>query len=278
MIFTTPNTKYNSIIDKYKKNREIPKISTSIQYKGKKYREVVFFAASIFNTPKKTIKGIMFIDEKDSVVSDKLVCKELIRLFYDVELLLEESFVKNYAKAVASKDNLKTEEAQADFFGKNMLLLSTKNIPGADIVKDIMIRLPQLKRDNNLAIEKFIEKAKHYMEKDVLISDSTLFEVKALYIETLMKNFEKIKLIGTGRNYYGDIKKESLKLFKTKIIGTMGSRMSGSAARLDYEINHLMQVVNVYEKVINMSSSEYQKYLMGLEKDNISKKVKLIRV
>ena len=96
-------------------------------------------------------------------------------------------------------------------------------------------------------------------------------------MDTLMKNFEKIKLIGTGKNYYGDLKRESLKLYRSKVIGTMGSRMNGGAGRLDYELNHLLQVVSVYEKVLNMSPSDYQKYLMEHEKDNINEKIKLIR-
>jgi hypothetical protein len=278
MIFTKPEAKYNSIIEKYKKEREIPKISSPIEYRGKKYWEVLFFAASIFNTPKKTIKGIVFIDEKDNVVSDKSAGRELTRLFYDVELLFSDSYLKNLSKSIASEDSLKAEEAQAEFFGENMLLLSAKNIEGADIVKDIISRLPQLKRNNNAAIEKFIEKTKAYNQKDMLVNDSILFDVKTLYIDTLMKNFEKIKLIGTGRNYYGDIKREVLKLFKTKSIGTMGSKMSGSAVRIDYELNHLMQVVGVYEKVINLSPTEYKKYLMDLEKANINEKIELNRV
>ena len=81
----------------------------------------------------------------DRLVTDKLITKELTKLFYNVELLLSDTFLKDLSKAIATENSLKMEEALAELFGENMKLLSTKQVEGTDIVKNIMERLPQLK-------------------------------------------------------------------------------------------------------------------------------------
>lgn len=272
-VFSKCEPKLKPIVDLYKRGREIPRISITTEYNGKKYRELIYNAASIFGKPKSLINGVVYLDEEDKVVTDKKIQKELSTVFFYIEQLFEDTFLKNLSKAIISEANLKLEAAQAEFLEANLMLLNTRNVNGAETVKEIVSVLPELKRANNIAIENFIQKTNEYKKLEIIKSDVIINEIKPLYTQTLMKNFEKIKLIGTGRNHYGAIKKESLKLFRKKMLGTMGSKVEGSASKLDYELNHLMHVVNVYEQIIDMSIAQYIKYLNDMDKEHIKDKI-----
>lgn len=275
-LFRKPEASQNQVIDKYKQNREVPKISIPVEHNNKSYREVVYNERSLLGTPKRDVKGIVFIDENDKPVTDKKVQRELITVFYNLELLFDDYYINNLSKAIVPEVTLKQEEAQVEFLEANLILLNNDNAKGVDIVKNIIVQLPRLKRDNNIAIENFINRVKNY-DSTVLLSSKTLNEVKSLHNDTLMKNFEKIKLIGSGRNHYGDIKKNIRKLFKKSLIGVGASRAQGSSGRIDYELNHLMQVVNVYENVIDMTNAQYIKYLNEIEKQRINEKIEKLR-
>lgn len=272
-IFTKHDSRLNPIVDKYKLEREVPRISMSIEYNGNKYRELVFNAASLLGKSKNIINGLIFLDENNNVVSDKKKQRELSGIFFNLEQLLEDSFIKNLSKAIITENNLKIEEARVDFYEANLMLLNNRNVYGADKINEIIKLLPNLKRENNEAIQNFIDKVNEFKDAEFIKNDVLMFEIKPLYEETLMKNFEKIKLIGTGRNYYGDVKKEALKLFKRRLFGSMGNKMEGSASGLEYELNYLMHVVSVYEQIISMSNSEYIKYLNDMEKEHIKEMI-----
>lgn len=276
-IFTKPEAKQNPVIDKYKQSREIPRISIPLEHNNRSYKELVYSGTTLFGTPKKNIKGIVFIDENDNPVTDKKIQKELTTLFYNLELLFDDHYINNLSKAIVPENALEEGKMQAEFLEENLILLNADSVEGVDIVKNIIVQLPNLKRDNNIVIENFINKVKEYGGIGVLLNDKTINEVKSLYNETLMKNFEKIKLIGSGRNYYGDIKRNMRKLFKRTLTGSMGNKTQGSSGKIDYELSHLMQVVNVYENIIGMTNGQYIKYLNEIEKQRINEKNQKLR-
>jgi hypothetical protein len=248
-----------------------------VEVKGRKYRELVFFAGSIIGRPKKEVKGLIYLDENDGVVTDKRLQSELSTTFAVIEELLDEGFIEKLSRTIKSEKNLAVEEAQSKFFEANLKHLSTRSIYGADIVLEIAKKLPELKKNNDAAVVNFINKAKEFENAEVIASTKVLMELKPLYTETLMKNYEKVKLIGTGRSYYEVVKKGAAKVFRSKIKGAFGSKIEGSAVTLDYELNHLMRIVKTYNLILDMSASEYLKYLRDMEKSQINEKNEKLR-
>jgi hypothetical protein len=267
-----PEGKLKELVDIYKRGREVPRVSIEVELKGKKYRELNFYAVSIIGKKKDLVNGLVFVDEKDNVVKDKRLQGELSTVFLNLEQLLDMAFIEKLAKTIINKKSPEIDEAQNKSIEANLLYLATRNIYGAEIVRDIVLKLPELKKTNNAAVEKFIEKAKEFNKSEIVGKNNELLELKLLYTDTLMKNFEKVKLIGTGRSFYDGVRKGAAKVFRNKITGSIGSKLEGSAVTLDYELNHLMRIVKAYEMIIDMSTSEYQKYLKELDKRLINEK------
>jgi hypothetical protein len=275
--FGRPGIELRGVISTYKSGLEVPRISLPVEVKGRKYRELVFFAGSIIGRPKKEVKGLIYLDENDGVVTDKRLQSELSTTFAVIEELLDEGFIEKLSRTIKSEKNLAVEEAQSKFFEANLKHLSTRSIYGADIVLEIAKKLPELKKNNDAAVVNFINKAKEFENAEVIASTKVLMELKPLYTETLMKNYEKVKLIGTGRSYYEVVKKGAAKVFRSKIKGAFGSKIEGSAVTLDYELNHLMRIVKTYNLILDMSASEYLKYLRDMEKSQINEKNEKLR-
>lgn len=271
-LFDKPESNLDTVVNNYKQGREVLKVSVPVSYKGKKYREIVYNAAGLFGGAKDTVNGIIFIDENNNAVTDKVKQRELSKVFYDVEQLLDGELLKNLEKAIVSEKSLKIEELQGEFLEANLMLLTERKVNGADKVKDVVTKLPDLKRENNKAIENFISKANEIMQESIIDYEKVASEAKPLYRETLMKNFQKVKLIGTGRNYYGDVRKAAIKIFRKNML-TRSSDMGGSVSQFDYELSNLTQVVNVYNSVIDMSTSEYSEFLNSMDKQGISEKL-----
>jgi hypothetical protein len=277
-LFTKPDAGLKALISTHKKGREDSRISISVEYNGKRYRELIFFSPSILGKPKGRTAGLIYIDENNKVVSDKKIQRDLSVVFSYMEELFDDSFIKKLTKSVISEKSLKIEEAQSKFIEANLVYLSSLKIYGADKVKEIISKLPELKRDNNLAIEKFVKKMHEFKNVDGITYENVLKDIKPLYTDILVKNFEKIKLIGTGRNYYSDVKTGTKKIFKKKYLGLMGNKVEPGVEALNNELNHLIQVVKVYELIIGMTStSEYIKYLNEMDKEQINKKIDKIR-
>lgn len=262
----------NELLDfvgEYKKNREFVKLSIPVSLKGNTYREVVFERSFFFKRKRLDINGVLFIDKLNNIVRDKSIVRELSELFLNLEQLLEDSFINGLEKSILSDNDLLEEERKYRNINKIMQVLIEKNTPGAEKIDGIIKRLPQYKKENNILIKQYLDIVKTIKVNDGINSDFLMNDIKQIYNLTLIKNFEKIKFISTGRNYYEFIKKEAVGLYKKKTIGMMGSNVNSNAANVEYVFNHLIQVVDVYNRILDMSQSDYIKYLNNIEKQDI---------
>lgn len=267
--YQKPEKEITEIVKKYKRGREFPQISLEVEYNGKKYRELKYSAVSLLGKSKNVLTGLVFLDEKGGILTDKKLQRELTAIFFNYEQLFDEEFITKLGRTIVTDKNIEMEEKKVEYLEAIFSILISKEVYGAEKVKDIVAKMPQIKRENNKLIDEFIDIVKKSKESQLIKSNTIMFEIKQLYTATLMKNFEKIKLIASGGNYYSDVKKEASKLFKKKLIGLMGSNTEGGTAKLDYELNHFIQVINVYEQIVNMSKAEYVVYLNNMEKEHI---------
>lgn len=268
-IFLKADNELNRIADKYKKNREFIEVSVPISFNGTTYREIIFEQLYLIKRKERNIKGVIFISEQKEIVSDKAIIRDLTKIFLNLENLLEDSFLGNLEKTIVSDSDIKEEEKRYKNITKILQILIEKNTPGVEKVEGILKKLPQLKKENNILIKQYIDLAKPLKTAQDMNSEYLLNDIKQIYNLTLLKNFEKIKLISTGKNYYDFVKKEAIGLFKKKLVGTMGSNKSSEAANVEYVFNHLLQVVDVYNRIIDMSENDYIKYLNNIEKQEI---------
>ena len=271
------NSNYNYIVGKYLNGKEIPMISVEVVYNGEAYREIAFFKKNVVGKPSKQINGIVFVDKNFEIVNDKRLQKELFSAFFNLTKLFEENFINNLSKAMVSEADLERDEEETAVLGDILLELSDRRIEGADRVREIVLKLPQLKRENNQAIEKFIETTKAYQNGKITYDD-IICKIKPLYLETLMKNFEKIKLIGSCSNYYSGIKQEAMKNYKKGLLSAMGSSTNREGMLIEAKFSHMIKVNQVYSSILGFSNSEYIKYLNDKEKLQIDELIEKNRV
>jgi hypothetical protein len=259
------NSNYNYITGKYMIGKEVPMISIEVEYNGEAYREIAFLKKNLVGKPSKIMNGIVFVDKNFEIVNDKRLQKELFSAFFNLTKLFEESFISNLSKALVSEADLKKDEEETEIVAEILMELSDLRIEGADRVRNVILKLPQLKKENNQAIEKFIEKVKEY-QNDKITYDDIICKIKPLYLETLMKNFEKIKLIGSCSEYYNDIKKEAMKNYKKGLLSAMGASTNREGMLIEAKFSHMIKVNQVYSSIMEFSNSEYIKYLNDKEK------------
>jgi hypothetical protein len=271
------NNKYSNIVDKYMFGKEVPMISIEVEYNGEAYREIAFFKKNVVGKPSKRINGIVFVDKNFEIVNDKRLQKELFSAFFNLTKLFEENFINNLSKALASEADLEKDQEETDLIGEILLELSDRRIEGADRVRDIVLKLPQLKRENNQAIQRFIEATKENQNGKITYDD-IICKIKPLYLETLMKNFEKIKLIGSCSGYYSGVKKEAMKNYKKGLLSAMGSSTNREGMMIEAKFSHMIKVNQVYSSILEFSNSEYIKYLNDKEKLQIDELIEKNRV
>lgn len=280
VVQTNTDNDLKAIAAQYTLGGEMALVSVAIEYNKKCFREIQFVRRNILGKPGKKAKGIVFVDENNQVIEDKRLQKELFSAFFNLEQLFDEGFLNSLTRTTVTETDLEREEKEAEFVAAVLSDLHDQGVEGADRVKEIICKLPQMKREGNQAITAFLDSVSRFglNQQKAISYDDIICRVKPLYLETLMKNFEKIKMISSGSAFYDSLRKEAMKSYRKRLVGMMGSNTSREGAIIDGMFTHLSKVIEVYEEVLGRSNSEYIKYLNDNEKKLINEKIDKNRV
>lgn len=275
-VFTTPEGKFKSTADKYKKTGEKARISMPIEFEGKRYREVVY-NKSILGKMKRNIEGIIFLSEDGEYVSNSRVKNELAKLGYQYEIMLDDKSIGELKKAVTPE--LEIEKLSADYgqIIKAIERMNSAGIKGIDNVISILQKIPLHKRENNNVIEAYLNHVENISRDDFVFSSEVYDKLYPYYKEILIKNFQRVRLVASGRGFYDDIKREGQKRKRNLTARFNSHEVFMGLTKLPVEMDHLKSIVTVYDSVSSMKQEEYLKYLKTIERSNITSRIQLLR-
>ena len=276
LVFQVCEGDYKTLAGKYLKKHEVARVSRPIEYKGTRYREIVYngkFLGSIRNG----IRGIVFITEDLSVVEDKTLIRELTNLAYHFEVFFDESYAGSISRAVAPEKEILKQEHDFGQMAQALEILKEENVSGAETVSNILTSLPVIKRENNECLTKLIDKLKSLESDTLVFSSEVMDEANPLYKDALLRNFQRVKQINKGRVYYDDIKKQAYSRRKKFKYRSKGKDVVEGLTKLEYGMNFVKQVLSVYDKVTDMNEDQYMRYLNEMDKDNINHRIEINR-
>ncbi len=275
-VFTTPVGKLKDIADKYKKSGETIRVSMPIEHDGKKYREIVY-NKTFLGKMKKNIEGIIFITEDGEYISNSGLKNELSSLGYHFEVTLDDKNINDLKSAITTELEMKKQIIDYKHIIKAIENMKVEKVLGIDTVVTILNKLPNLKSENNKAIEAYINKLQEINPEGFVFNATVYNEIYTYYREILIKNFQRVILAASGSKFYDDIKKEAQKRKRSISYRFNKHEVFMGLTKLPYEMDHLKKIVAVYEKVVAMKQEEYLKFLKTVEKTNINDRIQLLR-
>lgn len=275
-VFSIPQGKYKDISDKYKKMGEAAKVSMPMEFEGKIYREIIY-NKTFFGRARRNISGIIFVTEDGKYVSDTNIAMELANLGYYFEVMLDDAGINELKTAIAADREIQRLQEDYEKISKVLEEMKKSNIQGIDAVLNVFAKLPDVKKENNIAIENYLEKLESLDPDGLVYNKSVYEELYEYYREILIRNFQRIRLVNTAGRYYDDIKREAQKRKKALGFRLNSQEIQIAMNKLPFEIDHLKKILMVYERVAGMKQEEYLQYLKSVEKSNVSARIELIR-
>ena len=276
LVFMKAEGIYKEAAERYIRKGEIGRVSYPIEFEGKKYREIVYNRVFL-GTIRKGILGVVFITEDGKAVTDGRIIKELAALAYNMEVFFDETYAGSIPRAITPEKEIQKEERDFAQMKRGLEILKNENVKGTDVVESILSKLPGLKRENNRVLKELVDRVKSFENDSVVFNKSIMDEIAIYYRRALLKNFQRVKLIAKGINYYDEIKREAARRKKKFKYRFMGRDVVEGLTKLEYGINYLKRVINVYSKVIDMSEEEYIRFLREMDRENINHKISMVR-
>lgn len=265
----------NNLINPYVKKGEACKISGDIELNGKHYREIVFTKRNL-KSFKNEQQGYLYIDSKNEIITSKNIQKELAQLahYYEVFFSGEKGLgiiaaLQAEGEGEAGRDNKEGIEQGLDF-------LASSGVEDARRVKKVFNGLPQLREQTTEKVNELTLLAKEVKESNNTFDDKVLERLYPVYEEILRLNFEKVKLIGTLADCCDYVKDQAEKLRKKWKI-RVKRNIVGQLLRVSDEISYYRRIIRTYERVLNMSTSQYMKFLNNLNKEKTEARANLAR-
>lgn len=271
--------KYSSnkeTIEKYKQSGESYDVSNLIEIGGKKYREVSY-KKTMLGIKGKAEKGIIFIDENSSIVSNYDILKKLCFMAYKCESIFSKKSIDKFKKFVQNKNEIEAKKLEYDQVISCLEACYRKNLKGCNVIIDVLKELIKAKTENRSAVEEFLEKVNTFENKDTIFTEEMVNSIEPFYENVFVKNFNCVKVLNKGRNYYEEVRK-ILDKQKTKPVNLiMGMGLRGGYAKVDNFIESSISVLLVYDDVIDMNDKSYIEYFHDIENGKINKKIETIR-
>ncbi|WDU82081.1 hypothetical protein [Caloramator sp. Dgby_cultured_2] len=134
-VYTNELGRYKAIAEKYKKSKEDVKLSLPIEFEGELYRVLEFFKSSFFE---KSPTGILVLTNDGFKVSDKRVQREVVKLSYYLDILLDDDSIERLKKAITPEKEIKKETINYNDAIDVLTLLNSENIKGIDTVINVL--------------------------------------------------------------------------------------------------------------------------------------------
>lgn len=274
-IYTLASKEILDIIKQYTKRGEIVKVSEPLEYNNILYREIMF-SKKLFNKFRKEDLGYIYINEKDQIVTEKSLQEKLAKLAYFSEVFYNTENRICIVNAFQDEGIIEKDKRDYKLVAEGLDFLTKEGIVDSEQVKQIIIKLPGIRKNNNEALKKLIDKAKECKEEKKYFNSYMLEELLPTYREALSINLQKIRMIDSGRECYANIKKTSEKKRKQMSI-RFNRKLTEPLMKISYMMGYFIKLVSTCEAISKMSDTQYFKYLGTVERENIDYRVKLNR-
>jgi hypothetical protein len=262
-------------IKKYTRKGEIAKISDAFEYNNVLYREITF-SRKLFKNFRKEDLGYIYINEKNEIIAEKSLQERLAKLAYFSEIFYNTKSRTCIVNAFQDEALIEKDRKDYKLVTEGLDFLTKEGIVDSEQVKQIIIKLPDIRKNNNKVLKELMEKAKELKEEKKYFNAYMLEELLPTYREALSINLQKIKLIDSGRDCYVNIKKTAEKKRKQMSI-RFNRKLTEPLMKISYMMGYFIKLVDTCETISKMSDTQYFKYLSNVEKENVDFRVKLNR-
>lgn len=273
--YTEVETKVNTDIRAYIKPAEGCKVSGAIEVNAKLYKEVIFYKKSFFKFNKE-VKGYLYLDNENKIVTEKTIISELAKLCFFYEMFFSEdktegilATLKPEAELLRAKDKVKQICEGLDF-------LLTQKVYGAERVKGIFLKNYNLEEKSNFILEELSSSIKALRDKDSNFNVKLFNKLYPYYEDVLEINFEKVLNAASIGDCIEEVRKEAEKTRKKWGVRAK-KNMVGNLIKASDELSYYKRLISIYSSVLQMNSNQYLKYLNTINKDKIEKRINLIR-
>jgi hypothetical protein len=270
------NSEIADMIKTYTKKGETCKISGEIELNNKFYREVIFTKRNL-KSFKNEQQGYLYIDSDRNIITSKNVQKELAKLAHFYEVFFSGEKGLGILAALQAEDEVEVSRANKEGIEEGLDFLATQGIEDASRIKNVVNSLPKLREQSNKKINELAILVKEAKEQMNTFNDELLQKLYPEYEDILRLNFEKVKLIGTLIDCCDYVKDQAEKIRKKWKI-RIKKNVVGQLLRVSDEISYYRRVIRTYEKVLNMSTSQYMKFLTNLNKEKAEARANSNRV
>jgi hypothetical protein len=262
-------------VKEYIKRGEIVNISFPIQYNNMFYREIMF-SQKLFKNFRKQHIGYIYINEEDEIVNVKSLQEKLAKLSYFSEIFYNTTNRTCIVNALQDEVVIEKDKKDHELGIEGLDFLSKEGIVDSEQVKQIINKLPGIRQKNNEALKKLIAKAEKHKGQNQYFNENMLEDLLPDYRDALSINLQKIKLIDSGRECYVNIKKTAEKKRKQMSV-RFNPKLTKPLMRISYMMGYFIKLINTCEIISKMTDSQYFKYLITIEKENIDYRVNLNR-
>ncbi|MGL4730238.1 MAG: hypothetical protein ACRCW0_01465 [Clostridium sp.] len=264
-LYEKPSKELLEKLTPYKKATEYIEVSRPINHYNKLYREVVFVKKY---TKKFSIEpeNYMYIDENDEVITDKILCERLAKIFYYMDIYMNEE--KGSVLAALQKEGeIQKDADDTEKVLEALKIIGKKEPEGVGRVIDIIKKLPTLRIKTNEKLEA-LKKVLEEEKKNNQYFNERMIEVLHPYYRQVMEvNYEKMLLIGRGKDYYGSLKRKAEKTRRMQNL-LLYTKNSECLLRLNYILGYYENLLKAYGNVLTMNYNQYIRTL-----DNAGKKI-----
>ncbi len=275
-VYKGPTAEEIAVIKEYSKLFEDIKVSEPMSLGGKLYKEVVF---------KKKVLGkdeeYLYLDEDNKLVENENIRVRVGRLAFFMEAFLNDE-KGSIIKALQGDDDVEKDKNDLELMNTGFKLLVSKDkkydIGQRDIekVQAILNKLLELRGKTNEKLKVFLEAVDREMGKKKYFDEEVVEACLPMYKDVMACNYEKVQLIAKGVHSYNAIKKAAEKVRKSYSIRFVTAHTE-PLMKVSYMMGYFENLMQSYNKIVEMSYSDYIKGIVNAGKTNADYKCLLIR-
>lgn len=262
-------------IKQYIKSGEVTEISDLLENNNMLYREIIFFKKWSKNNLKVPL-GYLYINEKNEIISQKSLQERLAKLAYFLEIFYNTENKSCIVNAFQDEVQVKRDNDTYKLVIDGLDILTKDGNMDTEKVKQMVLKLPEIREKNNEILKLFMLKAKEYRDEKKYFNMDMLEKLLLTYKEALRINLKKIRLVYSVRECYENIKIVSERTRK-QIFNRFNFKLTKPLIKTSYMMDFFIKVVNSCETISKKTDIQYFKYLESIEKLNIDNRVKLNR-
>ncbi|MGG7164296.1 hypothetical protein [Clostridium ihumii] len=253
-LYESPSKQLEDKLKKYKKAMEKIYVSKPIELYNKLYREVIFEKGglNVFST---SPQNYMYVDENDDIIEDKIFCERLARIFYYMDIYLNEEKGSVLA-ALQDEDDTNRDKHDYKSVLEGLELLKNKNKEDVEKVRYVIERLPKLREKTNEKLKILKEQIEIEKEKNKYFNEKMIEVLYPYYRNVMEINYEKILLIGKAKDNYVELKKNADKKRRTNNL-LFNTRHTEKLMRTHYVLGYYSNLLRSYGNVIDMNYNQY---------------------